>query len=299
MAEDFLPPEVSPPDFYIAAMGRSGSTLLCNWLTHAPDRVVFMEPFFLRPKNSRLLRMQLDQIGLGATDDEWHPRTGEDARDRFARLMGPRLAGRRWALKEVIVEEHDRVIAELRPRKLVICVRDIVDVALSFFEKHRRQDNLDRFSDEWVTDYCIRESAALVRLRNDVEARGLPCHVVRYEKFTRDNETRRALERFLNWRGGGDVAAGLDRYGRSFEVKRHGEAISARILQREERFLDDEQRQLAEIISRKCREYQDMFGYPAEINEDLPRVRQRLNYSLRCRNLVTPTSKLLANTTNT
>jgi hypothetical protein len=299
MAEPFLPASVSAPDFYIAAMGRSGSTLLCNWLTRAPDRVVFMEPFFLRDMNSRLLRIQLEQIGMAASDDEWVRRPDEDARSRFARLMGPRLAGRHWALKEVVAEEHDQAIAQLRPKKLIISVRDIVDVALSFFEKHRRQDNLDRFTDEWVATYCERESAALARLRREADERGLPCFVVHYEKFTQDDETRGALERFVGWRGGGDVAAGLDRYERSFEVERHGEAISARILRGEERFLDDDHRHLAEIISRKCREYQGMFGYQTEINEDLPTVTRHLNYSDKCRNSVTPASKLLANTTNT
>src|SRR4051812_22329475 len=59
MVERFLPEGVDPPDFYVAAIGRSGSTLLCNWLASPPQRLVFLEPFFLRPENSRLLRIQL------------------------------------------------------------------------------------------------------------------------------------------------------------------------------------------------------------------------------------------------
>jgi len=299
VAERFLPPGVSPPDFYIAAIGRSGSTLLCNWLTHAPEQVVFMEPFFLRPMNSRLLRIQLEQIGMPVSAEEWEADPAEDARTRFARLMGPRLAGRRWALKEVLAEEHERVLDALQPPKLIISVRDIVDVALSFFEKHRFQDNLDRFSDDWVVDYCIRESAALVRLHDEAARRGIPCLVVRYEKFTRDDETRTALERFVGWAGGGDVAAGLDGYGRSFEIDRHGEAISARVLAREERSLGGEQRHLAELIGDKCREYQDLFGYQIRMKEDLPNGEDYPNYSGECRSTDTPAPKLLANSGNT
>jgi len=295
MAEPFLPAGVDAPDFTIAAMGRSGSTLLCNWLTHAPEWIVFMEPFFLRPGNCRLLRIQLEQIGMPVTDEDWAARRDEDARARFARLMAPRLAGRRWALKEVLAEEHRRVIEQLRPRKLVICVRDIADVALSFFEKHRLQNNLDRFSDEWVVDYCLRESAALVRLHQDALEQGLPCHVVRYEDFTRDGECRSMLESFTGWSGGGDVAASLDRYGRSFEVKRHGQAISARILRRDERLVEDGHRRLAESVSRRCRDYQDMFGYMTELNNNLPNDETYSNYSARCRNTDTPAPKLLAN----
>ena len=47
MAESFLPPGVERPDFYIAAMGRSGSTMIDNWLTSTPDHLVLVEPSFL------------------------------------------------------------------------------------------------------------------------------------------------------------------------------------------------------------------------------------------------------------
>lgn len=89
--------------------------------------------------------------------------------------------------------------------KLVICVRDIVAVASSFFDKHRLQNNLDHFSGDWATAYCIRESAELVRLRWEAERRRLPCHVVRYEDFTGSDETRRDLERFTDGRAVGTL----------------------------------------------------------------------------------------------
>lgn len=181
-----------------------------------------MEPFFLRPANSRLLRIQLEQLGMPVTDEEWRVDPSEHARARFARLMAPRLAGRRRALKEVVEEEHDQVLRELRPGKLVICVRDIVDVALSFFEKHPLQDNLDRFSDDCVIAYCVRESAALVWVRNEAEQQGLPYHVIRYENFTRDGETRAAFERFFRWSGGGTVATGLVRMKMVEAARLHG-----------------------------------------------------------------------------
>src|SRR5439155_14370338 len=135
------------PDFYIASIGRSGSTLLCNWLTRLPDQLVFNEPFFCRTDNSRLLKIQLDGFGMPATPAEWEARD-EAAEERFERLMANRLDGRRWAFKEVLCEEHGRAHDHFDPPKVMITVRNIVDVALSFFEKHRAQANLARFCDE-------------------------------------------------------------------------------------------------------------------------------------------------------
>ena len=237
--------------------------MVCNWLSVPPDRLVFSEPFFLRPANSRLLRIQLDQWSMGVTDEEWEERPSEDARARFERLLAPRLAGRRWGLKEVVAEEHRKVLDELKPAKLVICVRDIVDVALSFFEKHRAQNNLDRFSDEWVSAYCLRESRALARLREEAGADGLPTYVLRYEDFTISEGSRRELERFLGWPGGGNVAAGLAQFGRAFELERHGSSISNDARGRAEREVPAALRLEAELLGEQCAAYQKIFGYAA------------------------------------
>jgi len=81
-----LPPGVAAPDFYIAAIGRSGSTMLSNWLCRPPQQLVFVEPFFLRPSNPRLLRIQLRDFGMAVSDAEWAPRD-ESGPERFTRIM--------------------------------------------------------------------------------------------------------------------------------------------------------------------------------------------------------------------
>jgi len=53
---------VHSPDFYVAAIGRSGSTMLCNWLSRPPAQLVFVEPFFTRARNPELLRIQLEEV---------------------------------------------------------------------------------------------------------------------------------------------------------------------------------------------------------------------------------------------
>ena len=275
MAEPFLPQGVEQPDFHIAAMGRSGSTMIANWLTSPPDQIVFLEPSFLAVKNTRLLKIQLANLGLAVTDDEW-ALEDESAQARFTRIMAPRLAGRQWAVKEVLCSEHAAILARLQPKRVLISVRNIVDVALSFFEKHRLQGNLERFSDQWVVDYCIREAAGLVKLRDELAQRSHPFEVVRYEDFTQSRERREQLAAFLGWRGGGSTDAHFDQFDRSFEVERHGSGISSRNRPPAERAVEQQLKVLAQTIADGCNEYQQEFGYKADNLPDINYARKLL-----------------------
>jgi hypothetical protein len=263
MAEPFLPPSVERPDFYIAAMGRSGSTMIANWLTSPPSQMVFVEPSFLNPPNTRLLRIQLESFGMEVSDSEWG-REDVSAAARFARLMAPRLAGRNWAVKEVLCSEHLAALDQLRPHRVLITVRNVHDVALSFFEKHRLQGNLSRFSDQWVVDYCVREAAGLVALREELARRSITFEVVRYEDFTQSETGRERVTDFVGWKGGGATHAHLDRFDRAFEVDRHGSSVSTRIRQASERRIDDGLKDLAAAIAHRCWEYQQAFGYNSD-----------------------------------
>ena len=248
------------PDFHMAAIGRSGSTALCNWLSRPPEQLVFNEPFFLRATNPRLLRIQLADFGMAAADEEW---ALEDPSGlaRFRRLMAPRLQGRRWALKEVLCEEHIPIITVLAPPRVIISVRNIVDVALSFFEKHRVQNNLHRFSDEWVRDYCVRETIGIVELRTLLDRRGTPVRIARYEDFTVSADERNGLAAFVGWQPGRATDRHLASFDRGFEVERHGTDFSGRLRPPSDRSLDPLHARLAEEIGELCQSYQAAFGY--------------------------------------
>jgi hypothetical protein len=260
MPKPFLPADFNAPDFYLAAMGRSGSTMVCNWLTLPPDQLVFVEPSFLDVRNTRLLRIQLTNFGMAPSAGEWDLQD-PSATTRFERLMVPRLAGKRWGLKEVLCSEHRSVIDRLAPRRVLISVRNIFDVALSFFEKHRAQDNLHRFNDDWVSDYCLRESAGLLALQRRLRSQSVPFAVIRYEDFARSEAARKDLSAFLGWRGGGATDLHLDHFDRSFEVERHGGAVSPRLRGWAERNLGRAELNLAHSIEENCSEYQGAFGY--------------------------------------
>jgi len=260
MPESFLSPGIQPPDFYVAAMGRSGSTILCNWLARPPEQLVFIEPFFMRAQNPRLLRIQLADFGLAVGDSEWSF-PDPNPQQRFRRLMAPRLEGRSWAFKEVLCEEHFRAVDSFAPKRVLITVRDIVDVALSFFEKHRLQRNLDRFSDDWVKDYCLREARGLLRFRDVLNSRGIPFLVVRYEDFTMSDQRREEVAGFVGWTPGGQAGSHLAKFDRLFELERHGSDISANARARHERELDAETHVAAREIGVESADYQAAFGY--------------------------------------
>lgn len=260
MAECFADSTLRGPDFYIAAIGRSGSTMLCNWLTRPPDQLVFVEPSFRRTSNPRMLRIQLSDFGIGVEDQDWS-RVDSTGAERFQRLMGRRLQGKRWAFKEVLCEEHFGVLDAFSPTRVLITVRDIADVALSFFEKHRIQNNLDRFSDQWVREYCLRESNGLVAFRDLLRTRSVPFQVVRYEDFTRSEEVRRQLAEFVGWEPGRETASHFARFDRGFEVERHGAGISGALRTREERGLDRSLIKSVDSLTTLCAAYQKDFGY--------------------------------------
>lgn len=255
MSERFLPPGLSGPDFYVAAIGRSGSTMLCNWLAQPPNQLVFIEPFFTRTHNPRLLRIQLADFGLAVEEQEWSLDDATAAK-RFRRIMAPRLRGRSWAFKEVLCEEHFKVIDIFSPPRVVIGVRNIEDVALSFFEKHRFQNNLERFDDGWVRQYCLRESAGMLEFWHLVGERGIASRVVRYEDFSRSMDARQAVADFVGWEPGGTVDRHLAQFDRAFEVERHGRAISGNLRTSAERRVSREQLDAAASIASHCGAYQ-------------------------------------------
>lgn len=261
MNSGFIGDGVRAPDFYIAAMGRSGSTALCNWLTRPPEQLVFVEPFFLRPKKyPRLLRIQLDGLGLSVDEEAW---SFDDASavERFRRIMAPRLQGRRWAFKEVLSHEHFRVIDAFEPPRVLITVRDIGDVAVSLFEKHRLQNSESRFDEQWVTDYCVRESAGIVEFRDRLARCGIPVLVLRYEDFTRSETVLRGAADFVGWQGGGAVDSHFAEFDRDFEILRHGREFSGQLRSRSERQLDFRELEAADTIMGLCGCYQSAFGY--------------------------------------
>jgi len=255
-----LKPSDSRPDFLIASLGRSGSTMIANWLTRPPEQIVLIEPFLFDLQNPAMLHRQFAELGIPASPEEW-AFADADWQARFQRLFAPRLQGKRWAIKEVLGSEHRKVLAAFAPPRVVVTVRDIDAIAASFLEKHRLQGNRDRFDSAWVAAYCQRETELITALCETLRAQGTPHRITRYEDFVASAGERAALAAFTGWAGEGDVARHLGHLGRSFEAERHGGGIGQSAPSLAARALEPEERALVAEITECCAAYRAAFGY--------------------------------------
>jgi len=246
------------PDLYIAAIGRSGSTMLCNMLTRAPEQIVFIEPKFHTPPYRAMLAPQLLQYGMEAKA----PPQGLAPVPALDHALGAQLRPIKWGFKEVQCSEHQRVFEVFRPVHILINVRHIYNIALSFMEKHRRQGNEDRFSPTWVLDYCLRESQGLIHFCEHLIERGQAFTIVRYEDFTQNPQARTALEKSLGWKIGNSSNQFMEDFNRGFEANRH-QGRGFREPTVAERELPQDLIKLARNIEVRCAKYQAYFGYEA------------------------------------
>ncbi|MEM8757174.1 MAG: hypothetical protein AAGF47_05255 [Planctomycetota bacterium] len=195
------------PHAYIAAMGRSGSTVLANLFHDPPERVMLLEPNLLEPEPTGECRLQLtDSLGPGATIET----LGETER---------------WGIKEVRADLHGPAIDRLDPAHIVVLLRDPVAASISLHEKGERDGDLARLA--WLEARMTDPLRVLPRIAERHNA-----IVVAYERLVADADARAALADRLGWPMTGDLNRGLTRYGRAREIDLHRGAITTASLAR-------------------------------------------------------------------
>lgn len=201
-------------DLYIAAMGRSGSTMLANLLHQPPSHICLVEPklAFGAPSEQSLRRLASTIPTMGA------PNASE--------LVKHLRASSKWGVKEVRPDIHDQSIALLQPKHIVVLLRDPFQASLSLYEKAARDGLLDR--PEWIFALATDAMASLPRVAEDPRA-----ITISYERFVSDAEVRTALAETLNWPLDGDAARGLEAIGRGREVELHKGRITQKSLARD------------------------------------------------------------------
>ena len=254
-------PRVFEADLYIAAMGRSGSTYLANLLTNPPHSWVMVEPWFVNGAFNASVKRGAAELGWPLDDRYWRLPTQGKTHDafleRYRNFLAPRLRTlTRWGVKEVRPEFHEPTIATINPKRIIILVRNMRDVASSLLEKQLRQGTLAERGYQWTAEYCRSSAESLMRLHDRLPAERI--RVVRYEDLTAHPDKRSELEEWLDWPMAGNPSTFLVELGRGYEIERHANPGAA------------VERQLPEgagaVIKRICAEnasYGRHFGYPS------------------------------------
>jgi hypothetical protein len=279
---------IKPTEVGVAVMGlmRTGTTLVSDLLTVRGKSLVFSEPDLFSAYD-RVLCGRMRQLARDAGLDtpEELPPAGAFERniDHFDATFGEAL-GRLdfWGYKYVNPAGWRRLFQLYRPRKLILCVRDLRAVTVSALELCNRMrlvfhDGTHRRDEAWVFTricYTVHEMMAM---------RAHPHLVLRYEDLVSDPATLDRLREYVGLEELGKDRFNLmiERASRSqWEMRKHGSTgeISDKALDRFEKEPDGPVRNMAERIWRLLGEYNVAFGY--DVPEPAGRIRKH-DFSIR------------------
>lgn len=246
---------------YVAAMARSGSTLLCNLFTDRHAHWMISEPRFDFGMTAKHLAPRAVAFGLVETETAWlvpsPQRTPERVHSRYHSCLAPGLSRlRRWGAQEVRCELHEDTIRTIRPGRIVVCVRDIGDIYLSLLEKAAVQGNQDSYGRAWAWRHCMDNAAWMHGYCREF---GNSPIIARYEDFAKSSTGRARLAEALDWPLCGDETGDLKALGRGFEAERHGRQRG--LTAARERGLGAKALHEAAELREICHAYQELFGY--------------------------------------
>jgi hypothetical protein len=246
---------VGEADLYIAAMGRSGSTFLCNAFTVPPDQIVIAEPRF-HARSIDHTWQELTHLVPGVTRAEVEKAVDgctttaeyiERIQNRFLREL------KFWGVKEVEAAAHMEMIDLLRPRLVVVLVRDIEEVALSLVEKINRQQWQEKYDWRWIEEYVRTSAAALVEVAGRVES----SIVIKYDQLL-DPETIPSLACRIGVPATGDPSLRLMEAKREWEIERNACRTAASISP-QDRGVGAEDIKKARELRRRAEAYNECF----------------------------------------
>ncbi len=256
-------------DVIVFGLMRSGTTLVSDLLTVRDRSLVFDEPMLLSVWSSDKARdthalAKAAGLRVGAA-----PPRGNDYEGMYAyfeRDLAPELAKLDlWGVKEVHFHNWRDHMERYRPKKLILCVRDLRDIVLSSLDLVRGSllafPGGQRLRDEaWLLERLVHDVHELLCLQ-----RSYPHLLLRYEDLTRDAELQARLADYVGLESLGTGA--LNRQistgaSRAREVERHGKGVSARSVGRYQSEPEGPARALADHIWRSLPWYSEAFGYP-------------------------------------
>jgi len=256
-----------PMDVMVFGLARSGTTLVADLLTLPGRSVVISEPEIFKHW-SRQTATRVHKLAQLVGLDVGEEPPSSDAYGRnyaryFRETLAPKLATlERWGIKNVDFSGWRPLLKAFPPKRIILCVRDLRDTAISGIDRICRLGivfrGVPRLRDEaWILAglaYSVQELMAM---------RKLPHLVVRYEDLARGSETLQAIADYV----------GLDRLQedrlnlkaadlrRAWEIEKHQSRISAASVGRLAKEPPGPVRALAERLWRLLPEYSEAFGY--------------------------------------
>lgn len=263
---------MSHPFVYVAALRRTGSTVVAEALSRPPRAFIFREPglgqgtFHLKDDDRESWRSL--GIDLEAFEERVKRLKGDGARvvRAFAEELLPALEGvvRQVGVKEIRNGGWRHLLSNFKQVKVVLTGRDPRDVFVSLHQRvHESQGRRWRAAEEFSAAAVARDLNAEFRHQLELDA-AADCLKVRYEDFCTDPAIAAKLLRF--------VASPLDAPGepgafnrsnpqRVAEAELHGGKVTALQVGRWRTERDPEVRAAAQAVAAAMPEYCAFWGY--------------------------------------
>lgn len=162
-----------------------------------------------------------------------------------------------WGVKEVDGELFQDTLKLVRPRKIVILVRSLDQVFLSFYEKSVKQGRENVWGVDWIKAKMDRACDAQIKL---YENNNDNCIVVRYEDMISSPDFIRQLAGKVGYNYEfGDEGMFLDEHNRSWELDRNKNRSEA-LVKTEDRGIPMEIEEYANSYLESKRDYNKIFG---------------------------------------
>ncbi|MFZ5792709.1 MAG: sulfotransferase [Pseudomonadota bacterium] len=257
----------TPMGVMVFGLARSGTTLVSDLLTVPGRSVVISEPEIFKHwsrKTAERVHRLARLVGLDVGEEPPAAQAyGNSYARYFQEALLPELAKLDlWGIKNVDFSGWRQLFAAYPPKKLILCVRDLRDTAISGIDRICRLAITFR-----GTPYLRDEAWVLAGLafsvRELMQMRKLPHLLVRYEDLATDPDMRRRIADYV----------GLDRLQedrlnlkaaemrRAWEVEKHRGTIGAASVGRFAAEPPGPVKALAERLWRLLPEYSEAFGY--------------------------------------
>ncbi|ADJ29202.1 sulfotransferase [Nitrosococcus watsonii] len=253
------------PFIYIAALRRTGSTMLSEALTALPHSFIFREPHFSRNKFSLKLgdadRLRPFGVDLDQLREQWlENRTERPILTALQEELLPKLFPpmQQWGVKEIRHKNWRCYYQRFPGMKVILMGRDPRDIYISLF--YRQKEGYGRWRGPYNPALVAADLNAEFQRQLEI-ATTIDCLSVRYEDLCQDSQAFEKIKRFVKCplQGIGNIGEflGNGAAGGRREYQLHGKRITTQRVRRWQvetnATLVGEAEQVFELMADYCR----------------------------------------------